>query len=135
MQRRLARGGYEADAITAAIDRLRKQGLLDDVAFAQYWLDQRRQFRPRGARLLRAELRQRGVPASLAAEATQALEAASVEDDAYRVARKPGQRLAQAGVDERTFRTRLGQFLARRGFDWDVIAPVVERLRQEISTS
>ena len=133
MRRRLARGGFEADAIASAVDQLRGHGLLDDVAFAQYWLEQRRQFRPRGARLLRAELRQRGVSAALAAETTETLEPESAAEDAYRVARKPAQRLAEA--DDRTFRTRLGQLLARRGFDWDTIAPVVERLRQELSTS
>jgi SOS response regulatory protein OraA/RecX len=36
-----------------------------------------------------------------------------------------------ASLDERTFKTKLSQHLARRGFDWDTIAPVVERLYQE----
>ena len=39
------------------------------------------------------------------------------------------------GVDERVFKNKLGQHLARRGFDWDVIAPTVERLWSEVSTS
>ena len=38
-----------------------------------------------------------------------------------------------AELDERAFKQRLGQFLARRGFDWDTIAAVVERLRSERS--
>ena len=31
-------------------------------------------------------------------------------------------------LDEREFQQRLGAFLARRGFTWDVIAPAVKRL-------
>jgi SOS response regulatory protein OraA/RecX len=90
-------------------------------------LEQRQQFGPRGARLLQAELRQHGVDAELAsATASRTLETAA--DDAYRTGRKRAMQLAAAAVDGRTFRTRLGQLLARRGFDWDTIAPVVERL-------
>jgi regulatory protein len=132
VQQRLLRGGFTADVVTAALDRLRTAGLLDDTAFASYWLEQRQTFRPRGARLLRAELRQRGIATELAAEASAAT-VESAAEDAYRAALKTAVRLAEQ--DEHTFRTRLGQLLARRGFDWDTITPVVERLRQELSTS
>jgi regulatory protein len=132
VQQRLARGGFAEDVVAAALARLRSAGLLDDVAFASYWLEQRQTFRPRGARLLRAELRQRGIGTELAAEASAAT-VESAADDAYRAALKTALRLAE--TDERTFRTRLGQLLARRGFDWDTIAPVIERLRRELSTS
>jgi regulatory protein len=132
VQQRLVRGGFGEDVITAALDRLRQSGLLDDTAFASYWLEQRLTFRPRGARLLRAELRQLGVGAELAATAAASTTDEAAED-AYRAALKTAIRLAEQ--DEHTFRTRLGQLLARRGFDWDTITPVVERLRQELSTS
>src|SRR6266542_6260426 len=70
---RLLRARHEATAIEQALERLRQDGLLDDAAFAQYWLEQRRTFRPRGARLVQAELRQRGI-ADLAAEAATTLD-------------------------------------------------------------
>jgi regulatory protein len=112
----------------ATVRQLRQYQLLDDAAFAQYWVDQRKTFRPRGARLLRAELRQHGVERTLA-EVAAASADDSAEVDAYRAAAKRARQLAEA--DERSFRSRLGQFLARRGFDWDTIAGVVERLWQE----
>ena len=113
--------------------QLRRLGLLDDAAFAQYWLEQRRQFRPRGTRLLRAELRQRGVASDLATQATATVEPDLVAEDAYRAARKRALQLAH--LDRQLFRTRIGQFLARRGFDWDVVTPTVDRLWAEVSTS
>ena len=53
-------------------------------------------------------------------------DAASIGDDAYRAAHKRARQLS--ALDERAFKTRLAQFLARRGFDWDTIAPIVDRL-------
>jgi regulatory protein len=126
VRRRLARAGFEAEHIEAVLHRLRGSGLVDDEAFARYWVEQRQTFRPRGPRLLRAELRQHGIRTDLPREL-------DTETDAYRAAARRAHQLASA--DERTFRTRIGQHLARRGFDWDVIAPTVERLWCEVSTS
>jgi regulatory protein len=131
VRRRLARAGFAADVQDAALERLRGARLVDDQAFASYWLEQRQTFRPRGARLLRAELRQRGIDAEDAAQAFERT-TATAEDDAFRAAAKRAAQLAN--LDEPVFRTRLSQHLARRGFDWDVITLTVERLwRRAIS--
>ena len=129
VRRRLRRAGVADDAEEAVISQLRQHALVDDTAFAEYWVEQRQSFRPRGARLLRAELRQHGVDAR-AAEAAAETTAASAADDAYRAAQKRARQLASA--DERAFKTRLAQFLARRGFDWETIGPVVDRLMEEV---
>jgi regulatory protein len=108
--------------------QLRQHQLVDDRAFADYWVEQRQTFRPRGARLLRAELARLGVDRGRADAAVEPV-AESAETDAYRAAAKQATRLR--GLDERAFVTRLGQWLARRGFDWDTITPVVARLWSE----
>ena len=115
-------------AAEATVRQLRQHHLLDDAEFARYWVDQRQTFRPRGARLLRAELRQHGVDRALAEDAAASVDD-SAESDAYRAAARRARQLGQ--TDERTFRLRLGQLLARRGFDWDIIDGVVGRLWQE----
>ena len=135
VRRRLQRAGTDEAAVDGVLDQLRKHGLIDDSAFAQYWLEQRQTFRPRGARLLRAELRQHGVGAAAADAAAETTEA-SATADAYRAAYKRARQLASA--DERAFKSRLCQFLVRRGFDWDTISPVVDHLWQQhcdVSTS
>src|SRR4051794_15087380 len=55
VRRRLQKAGHDTETIDAALERLRGARLVDDAAFASYWLEQRQTFRPRGARLLRAE--------------------------------------------------------------------------------
>ena len=129
VRQRLRRAGVDEAAAEATLRQLRQHRLVDDAAFARYWLEQRQTFRPRGARLLRAELARLGVEASVAREVTASDTEAVTAEDAYRAAARRAAQLR--GLARRAFETRLGAFLARRGFDWDIIAPVVERLWQE----
>ena len=110
--------------------QLRTHQLVDDQAFAEYWVEQRQTFRPRGARLVKAELARLGVDRVRAEDATGPLESSAAED-AYRAAVRRAQHLH--GLDERAFHERLSQWLARRGFDWDTITTVVARLWEESS--
>jgi regulatory protein len=116
--------------VEATVSQLREHHLVDDEAFAQYWVDQRQTFRPRGARLLQAELRQHGVDGASAVAATDAVYD-SAQEDAYRAAERRARQFR--ALDERAFKHRLGQFLARRGFAWETVASVVERLWREVS--
>ena len=44
-----------------AIERLKEKGLIDDEAFATWWIEQRKEFRPRSKRELFVELSRKGV--------------------------------------------------------------------------
>src|SRR3990172_10739486 len=57
----LQRKGFLAEEVEAAVQRLQGAGLLDDAAFARFWVENRDAFSPRGGRALRAELRQKGL--------------------------------------------------------------------------
>jgi regulatory protein len=133
VRQRLRRAGVEEALVEAVLAQLRQHRLIDDQAFAEYWVEQRQTFRPRGARLLRAELARLGVSRSSADEAAALLEG-SAEDNAYRAARKRALKLV-ATTNQATFSARLSQWLARRGFDWDTIPPVVDRLWAEVGCS
>ena len=61
IRRQLRGKQHDEVAIDGAIERLRANGHLDDVAFARYWLEQRERFRPKGDRALVSELLQKGV--------------------------------------------------------------------------
>jgi regulatory protein len=128
VRRRLQRAGTDESAVETVLEQLRQHALVDDAAFAEYWVEQRQTFRPRGARLLRAELRQHGIDASAAEAAAETTEA-SAADDAFRAAHTRARQLVSA--DERVFKSRLAQFLGRRGFDWETISVAVNRLWEE----
>jgi regulatory protein len=110
------------EQIEAVTSRLEHAGLLDDEAFAQYWVENRERFRPRGARALRYELRNKGISDRIIDEALASIDAA---DGAYRAASKKARQLSQA--DPQTFRQKLVEYLARRGFDYDVARETAER--------
>jgi len=114
------------EVIETVTERLLAAGLLDDSAFASYWVENREAFRPRGARALRFELRRKGVPDAVVEEAIGDVDES---EGAYRAARERARRLG--GLDYPTFRRRLGGFLQRRGFGYGVVKETVERLWQE----
>jgi regulatory protein len=122
----LQRRKVPPEAIRAATERLLRAGLLDDEAFSKYWVENREAFRPRGSRLLRFELRRKGVHDAAIAQAIGDLDET---ESAYRAAQVRARRYAR--LDRVTFRRRLGGFLQRRGFDYDAVKEAVERLWQE----
>lgn len=126
LRERLGRRGFNGDNVEKVIAKLKGQGLVDDVAFARFWRDNRQTFRPRSRLLTALELRQKGVAREVIDEVMADVDD---EDSAYRSARKRAQRLA--GADYQDFRHRLGDYLRRRGFDYQVITHTVERLWQE----
>jgi regulatory protein len=106
--------------------RLRASGLVDDTAFAQYWVENRERFRPRGRRLLRQELREKGISNHLIDEA---LSDVKEGESAYEASL---QRVSRwANLDDETFGEKMYSFLRRRGFEYEAIAGTVSRLLQE----
>lgn len=131
VRRRLSEHGHPGELIDGAIAKLREYRLLDDTAFAQFWVEQRQSHRPRGARLLKLELRQKGLTTEQAGEALADL--GDEAESAYQAAAKRARTLR--GLDERTFRQRLGAFLQRRGFDYETTATAVRRLWAEMEAN
>ena len=112
--------------IEQTLERLRLAGLANDNQFARAWVENRSAFRPRSRRMMAMELRQKGLNDEAVASATE-----DVDDEAlaYEAAQK---RIARyKGLEWNDFRKKLSDFLARRGFSYSVIAPVVTRLWNE----
>lgn len=113
--------------IEQTLDRLRQDGLANDDQFARAWVENRSTFRPRSRRLMAMELRQKGLNDEAVATAI-----ADVNDEAlaYEAAQKRVARYKSLEWNE--FRKKLSDFLARRGFSYSVVAPVVTRLWNEV---
>jgi len=131
VRQNLAKHEIPEIVIAETLARLERSGLLNDGEFAHAWVENRSTFRLRGRRALKLELRQKG----LSEESIQsALEQAASEDSlALEAARKYVRKLR--GLDWLTFRNKLGGFLARRGFGYDVIAPVVRQVWNDYSNN
>lgn len=100
-------------AIDAALDELTDLGLIDDVAYAERYVESRRNSRGLSVRALHQELARKGIPTDLAQAATEDI---TSDDDAnlalaYALRKAPSLR----GVPEdKAIRRLVGQ-LARRG--------------------
>jgi len=129
-QNLLKRGIPEALA-EETVNRLLKVGLVNDESFARTWVENRNEFRPRGRAALRMELRRKG----LADETIQSVLDEQVDEEAlaFAAARKYARRLAKSEWPE--FRQKLSGFLARRGFSYTTLAPVVSEVWKEIQTA
>jgi regulatory protein len=121
---RLRRGGFEQDAIEHAIARLHEWRYLDDADFARRWVENRTAHRPRGRRLLQQELRHKGIDVEIAREA---IDDADLEETGAAEALARRRLPAYAGDEPAAIRRRLGAYLARRGYGYDVIRVALDR--------
>ena len=126
IRQRLQKRGFNTDSIEAAIGRLKKQGLVDDRSFAQFWKENRESFSPRSQWLIRLELGRKGVADDIIDQVVATIDD---EDSANRAALKKVHQLS--GSEYRDFRRRLGEYLKRRGFSYGVIESTVTRIWQE----
>jgi regulatory protein len=127
IRQNLRKHEFPEAVIEHTLDRLRQGGLANDDQFARAWVENRSAFRPRSRRMMAMELRQKGLKDEAVSSAIE-----SVDDEAlaYEAALKRVTRLKDLEWNE--FRKKLSEFLARRGFPYSVIAPVVTRMWNEV---
>lgn len=109
------------------LQRLDDRGLVDDQAFARAWVENRAAFRPRGPWALRSELRQKGV-------SSEAIEAALEDFDQEAAALKAANKVAPRWqhLNSTEFQRRLQAYLARRGFDYQILSRIISQIENEI---
>jgi regulatory protein len=128
MRMRLKMRGFEPAAVDDEVERLRSAGLLNDAAFAQAWVEDRKRLAPRGRRMLRYELLGRGIDPRSVDQATDGIDD---ETTALALARERARGSALETWD--AFVTRVGGFLRRRGFDWEVVNRTTRSVWTEVT--
>jgi len=126
VRQRLRRRGFEGPVVDEVVLKLKERRLIDDAAFCEFWRNNRLSFNPRSAKLVKLELRKKGVSAETA---NRAVENMDDENSAYEAGLKKAHRLSATDYD--SFRGSLYGYLRRRGFDYGSVKRAVERLWQE----
>jgi len=130
VRRYLRRKETPPEIIEAALARLDRLDFVNDRAFAEFWIETRGQFNPRGAHALKNELRMKGVEREVVDEL---VDDEQDEERALRAGRKKAMSLVNVpNMDYARFRNRLGPFLQRRGFGYDVTTRTVRALWEEL---
>jgi regulatory protein len=130
VRRRLTWAGYRPPLVEGAVERLLELGMLDDRAFAEAWITSRDRARPRGERVLRQELLQKGIDRALIDELLEERrtgeegEATEPDHEAARRLLERNARSLDRVADPRQRRARAYALLARNGFDPDVCRDV-----------
>jgi regulatory protein len=128
VRQRLYRHGFDTECTEKTIGRLKEQGLVDDTEFARFWIENRETFSPRSRRLAALELQRKGLDRDTIEKIADKV---NDSESAYRAAVNKANRLA--ATDFTTFRRRLGGYLRRRGFSYDIINTTVEEVWRERS--
>ena len=105
-------------------NRLKRLELLDDAQFALWWVGQRSQFKPRGKRALEAELRMKGIKKEVVESALSKLKIDEVKIAKTLLAKKA---YKWQHLPSRDGRQKMAQFLARKGFNWEIIEKVLKK--------
>ena len=130
VRRYLRRKETPPEIIDTVLARLAHLDLIDDRAFASFWVETREQFSPRGSHALKNELRLKGVERDVVDEL---VDEEKDEERALIAGRKKALSLLHLpSMDYATFRTRLGSFLQRRGFGYEVSTRTVRTLWKEM---
>lgn len=126
LREKLDQRGCSGDIKEAIVTRLKEQGLVDDMAFAQFWKNSRQSASPRSQWLTSLELKRKGVASDIITEVVNNIDD---NDNAYRVGLSKARNIRQCPYPD--FRRRLGGYLKRRGFSYGVINNIIQQLWQE----
>jgi regulatory protein len=127
LDQRLRKKGYSHEIVERVIGKLGQLGLIDDSRFAEAFVATKIASKPVGRRELERGLREKGV-----AKETVEKAISLVRDDdtqlSLALAAAESRMRSLKRFDSAKRREKLAAFLARRGFDWDIIKKVTRRV-------
>ena len=130
IRRSLARHDIEEDVINDVIQRLTRSGLVNDKKFANLWVENRQEFRPRSRKALAFEMRQKGISNEAIDQVLNGISDQDEEDLAYQAASRQAHKYKS--MDWTSFRQKMAGFLARRGFNYETSFTAIQRTWQDL---
>jgi regulatory protein len=138
LEAKLREKEFHPKTIERVTEHLRSLRILDDKTFARSYVNSVLIRKPAGRALLQRELKSRGIESTTINEILQetlrendeqhlAIEAARKLLLRYRSSRKQSEKEQQ--------QKRIANFLARRGFGWSTIQPVIRKLFNDTSST
>jgi regulatory protein len=104
------------------LGKLKHFELLDDAKFARWWVDQRQNFKPKSARILKLELTQKGIVKEIIESTLGETKIDEVKMAKDLLERK---KYKWKDMEPKIARQKKSQYLMGKGFGWEVIQKVV----------
>lgn len=119
--------GLNEMAIGLLIEKLKQKGLINDLEFAKSWVEARRRSKQKGMRALKSELYQKGIDKNIIEEVLDQKEG---EEELARKALEKKMRVWK-NLPTLEFKKKAYEFLSRRGFEYEVVRDVIEKLARK----
>lgn len=113
--------------IESIINKLKEQKFVDDIEFTKWWVDQRTRIRPKGSRLIKFELKQKGISDELIENSNLGIK--NDFEKALELAQKRMPRYKNE--TPKKIYEKIGRFLASKGFDYDIIKKVIDQVLEK----
>ena len=120
VRQKLREKEFPDDVINRVLEKLRRNNLIGDTNFAESWVENRSRNRPRGARMLQQELRQKGISTETIAAVMPS------QDDELTNAIAALQKILRSKertweeLEEKERYQKAVQYLMRRGFNYSI---------------
>jgi len=106
--------------------KLKDLGMVNDLEFAKWWVEQRKTFRPTGKRLLVTELQQKGISKEIIEQVLAERDYPEELETASQLVEKRKRKWENLPPDK--LKKKAFEFLMQRGFDYEVVKEVVAKL-------
>lgn len=126
MENYLYKKGFSEAAVESTLNKLENYGYIDDFEFASSWTKSRLNNRPMSKRMIAYELYQKGIDRSVIDAVLERVDEEDEEKAAFLLAEKYFKRYQRFEEKQKLY--KVGQALARRGFDWVLIQRVCSKL-------
>jgi regulatory protein len=109
------------------IDSLTRNKFLNDEEFTRMWIRERTLIKPKAIRVIKMELKQKGISKELIESAFENSDDSPIDLDlALKLAEKK-LRTIHDQTDKYKVKEKLGRYLASKGFDWDTIKAAIDQ--------
>jgi regulatory protein len=127
---KLTRKGFSETIICRVMEEFRKKGALDDLRFARLLCDHRLTVKKIGPAKIAHELREKGVDKTIIQEALSEADVGGQTqyESAKACAVKKADVLRKKDMSAYVLRGKVANYLARKGYDYELIARVVREL-------
>lgn len=114
-------------SIDLIIERLKQKNMLNDLEFAKVWVEGRRRSKQKSIRALKTELMQKGINREIVEEAVSSQSSVVSEEELARLALEKKIRIWE-NLPSEELKKKTIEFLLRKGFDYELIKDVVEKI-------
>lgn len=129
LRQNLAKKEYNEATIDRVVATLQRLEMLDDRAFARYWIEQRDNFKPRSNMALRQELAQKGIAGSIIDELL------APRDDYQAAAAAAAKRTGRwSHLPQDEFALKMMRYLQGRGFGYGTCREVADDIWATLQT-